>query len=148
MNKGPHPKMITVRGGGGGGVDGEHCLLASVCVLCTEINKLKFSECTVHKNCTLIFALRCNKNCENRISTNPYGRREVHVYVLFVSVRLPGQSMAMRVRSMVGLIPLFACLTLEDDVIQQLPDFKKRLTWFLKNRPDLAQQVGPVVQSR
>ena len=47
----------------------------------------------------------------------------------------------MRVRSMVGLIPLFACLTLEDEVIQKLPDFKKRLTWFLKNRPDLAKQV-------
>ena len=51
----------------------------------------------------------------------------------------------MRVRSMVGLIPLFACLTLEDEVIQKLPDFKKRLTWFLKNRPDLAMQVGVTV---
>ena len=47
----------------------------------------------------------------------------------------------MRVRSMVGLIPLFACLTLEDEVIQKLPDFKKRLNWFLKNRQDLAKQV-------
>ena len=55
--------------------------------------------------------------------------------------RLPGRSMAMRVRSMVGLIPLFACLTLEDEVIQKLPDFKKRLKWFLTNRPDLAKQV-------
>ena len=51
--------------------------------------------------------------------------------------------MAMRVRSMVGLIPLFACLTLEDEVIQKLPDFKKRLNWFLKNRQDLAKQVKP-----
>ena len=42
---------------------------------------------------------------------------------------------------MVGLIPLFACLTLEDEVIQKLPDFKKRLNWFLKNRQDLAKQV-------
>ena len=49
----------------------------------------------------------------------------------------------MRVRSMVGLIPLFACLTLEDEVIQKLPDFKKRLNWFLKNRQDLAKQVKP-----
>ena len=49
--------------------------------------------------------------------------------------------MAMRVRSMVGLIPLFACLTLEDEVIQKLPDFKKRLKWFLSNRQDLAKQV-------
>ena len=57
-------------------------------------------------------------------------------------VRLPGRSMAMRVRSMVGLIPLFACLTLEDEVIQKLPEFKKRLNWFLKNRQDLAKQVN------
>ena len=60
--------------------------------------------------------------------------------------RLPGRSMAMRVRSMVGLIPLFACLTLEDEVIQKLPDFKKRLNWFLKNRQDLAKQVKHVLE--
>ena len=55
--------------------------------------------------------------------------------------RLDGKSMPMRVRSMVGLIPLYACLVLEDDVIQKLPGFKKRLEWFLTNRPDLAKQV-------
>ena len=55
--------------------------------------------------------------------------------------RLPGHSEPMRVRSMVGLIPLFACLVLEDKFIQQLPGFRKRLTWFLENRKDLAKQV-------
>ena len=49
--------------------------------------------------------------------------------------------MAMRVHSMVGLIPLFACLTLEDEVIQKLPDFKKRLSDYLTKRPELAKQV-------
>ena len=53
--------------------------------------------------------------------------------------------MAMRVRSMVGLIPLYACLVLEDEVIQKLPGFKKRLSWFLENRQDLAKQVSLVV---
>ena len=57
-------------------------------------------------------------------------------------LRLDGQSQPMRVRSMVGLIPLFACLVLEDEVIQKLPGFKKRLTWFLTYRPDLAKQVS------
>ena len=47
----------------------------------------------------------------------------------------------MRVRSMVGLIPLFASLVLEDKFVQQLPGFRKRLTWFLENRKDLAKQV-------
>ena len=38
---------------------------------------------------------------------------------------------------MVGLIPLFAVETLESKMLDQLPDFKKRLEWFLDNRPDL-----------
>ena len=49
----------------------------------------------------------------------------------------------MRIRSMVGLIPLYACLVLEDDVIKKLPGFRKRLQWFLDNRQDIAKQVGP-----
>lgn len=68
--------------------------------------------------------------------------KSVVVSVLVVFLRLDGKSMPMRVRSMVGLIPLYACLVLEDDVIQKLPGFKKRLEWFLVNRPDLAKQVG------
>lgn len=47
----------------------------------------------------------------------------------------------MRIRSMVGLIPLYACLVLEDAVIQRLPGFRKRLQWFLTNREDLSKQV-------
>ena len=43
----------------------------------------------------------------------------------------------LKVRSMVGLIPLFAVETLESRVLNKLPDFKKRLEWFLENRPDL-----------
>lgn len=48
---------------------------------------------------------------------------------------------ALKVRSMVGLIPLYACLVLEDKVVQELHGFRKRLNWFLKNRKDLAEQV-------
>lgn len=47
----------------------------------------------------------------------------------------------LRVRSMVGLVPLFACLVLEDEFVQKLPGFKNRLDWFLRNRKDLATQV-------
>ena len=55
-----------------------------------------------------------------------------------------GGTTPLRVRSMVGLIPLYACLVLEDEVIQKLPGFKKRLTWFLENRKDLSSQVSEV----
>jgi hypothetical protein len=48
----------------------------------------------------------------------------------------------MRVRSVVGLIPLLAVEVLSDDFIKRLPDFRKRMDWFLKNRADLAGLVS------
>ena len=53
-----------------------------------------------------------------------------------------GQSVPLRVRSMVGLIPLFAVETLEPELLAELPDFTKRLEWFLNYRPDLAKLVS------
>ncbi len=41
----------------------------------------------------------------------------------------------LKVRSMVGLIPLFAVETLEPDVVDRLPGFMRRLQWFIDNRP-------------
>jgi hypothetical protein len=52
-----------------------------------------------------------------------------------------GQSIPMKVRSMVGLIPLFAVDTLEPHVIDQLPGFRRRMEWFMKNRPDLCGNI-------
>ena len=48
-----------------------------------------------------------------------------------------GSIIPLKVRSMVGLIPLFAVETLEPDLLAQLPEFSERLDWFLKYRPDL-----------
>jgi hypothetical protein len=48
-----------------------------------------------------------------------------------------GDQFPLKVRSMVGLIPLFAVETLEPEVLDKLPGFKKRLEWFIDNRPDL-----------
>jgi hypothetical protein len=53
-----------------------------------------------------------------------------------------GRVIPARVRSMVGLIPLFAVEVLEDCVIERLPGFRKRLQWFLDNRQDLAQHIS------
>jgi hypothetical protein len=44
------------------------------------------------------------------------------------------------VRSLVGLIPLYATLTLEPSVINRLPSFKKRMDWFIDNRPEISQR--------
>lgn len=53
-----------------------------------------------------------------------------------------GQMIKLKVRSMVGLIPLFAVETLEPELLERLPDFKRRLNWFLNYRPDLAKLVS------
>jgi hypothetical protein len=53
--------------------------------------------------------------------------------------RPSGESFPMRVRSMVGLTPLFAVSTLEPDTLERFPAFWRRARWFLKNRPELAQ---------
>src|SRR5713226_4081582 len=47
-----------------------------------------------------------------------------------------GKPYPMKVRSMVGLIPLFAVETLEPELLEHLPDFKRRMEWFIGNRPD------------
>jgi hypothetical protein len=61
-------------------------------------------------------------------------------------LRLPdGRSEPLKVRSMVGLIPLFAVETLEPLVVDQLPGFKRRMEWFIKNRPDLTHNVASMV---
>ena len=52
------------------------------------------------------------------------------------------QRMLMRTRSMVGLIPLFAVETLEPEMLERLPGFRRRLEWFLNHRPDLANLVS------
>lgn len=57
-------------------------------------------------------------------------------------LRLEGKSTPMRVRSMVGLIPLFAAEVLMGETIDKLPGFKKRMDWFLENRSDLAKTIS------
>jgi hypothetical protein len=47
-----------------------------------------------------------------------------------------------KIRSMVGIIPLFAVETLEPGMVKRLPGFKRRLEWFVQNRPDLAENVA------
>jgi len=48
----------------------------------------------------------------------------------------------LKVRSMVSLIPLFAVEVLDDELLKELPEFAKRLHWFLNNRPHLASLVS------
>ncbi len=58
-------------------------------------------------------------------------------------LRLPDRpAIPMKVRSMVGLIPLFAVETLEPEILNRLGGFKRRLEWFVDHRQDLTSQVA------
>jgi len=52
-----------------------------------------------------------------------------------------GRHLKLKVRSMVGLIPLFAVETLEPEIVDALPAFKKRMLWFIENRPQFRDNV-------
>ena len=78
---------------------------------------------------------------------NHAGCREVELWdeesgFYYDVLHLPnGDHLPMRVRSMVGLTPLFAVETLRADLINKLPGFKKRMMWFIENRPEFSQHI-------
>jgi hypothetical protein len=57
-------------------------------------------------------------------------------------IKVEGREIPLRVRSMVGLIPLFAVELIDAELIERLPGFKKRMSWFLENRTDLARHIS------
>src|SRR5437773_897131 len=52
-----------------------------------------------------------------------------------------GRHFPLKVRSMVGLIPLFAVETLESEIVDRLPGFKRRMQWFIEHRPELSNHI-------
>ena len=55
---------------------------------------------------------------------------------------IDGQTQPLRLRSVVGIIPLFAVEFIEEETMQKLPGFAKRTRWFLENRSDLAAHIS------
>ena len=63
-------------------------------------------------------------------------------------LRLPdGRSEFIRVRSMVGLIPLLAVETMDAELLQRLPGFRERLEWFLTYRSDMVGDAASVTRA-
>jgi len=57
-------------------------------------------------------------------------------------LKLPnGEEHFLKIRSMVGLIPLFAVETLEPEIVDCLPGFKRRMQWFIDNHPDVPEHI-------
>jgi hypothetical protein len=62
-------------------------------------------------------------------------------------LRLPdGRKIPMRLRSLVGLIPLFAVTTLDAAALDRMPGFKRRMLWFIKHRADLCMNVASITR--
>ena len=61
-------------------------------------------------------------------------------------LRIGNDQIPLRVRSLVGLAPLFAIDTLEAKLLDDHPGFKKRMQWFIDNRKDLTEGLAPLAQ--
>ena len=63
-------------------------------------------------------------------------------------LQLPsGEEHFLKIRSMVGLIPLFAVETLEPEIIDRLPGFKRRMQWFMDNHADVPEHIESTERS-
>lgn len=79
----------------------------------------------------------------NNIGEGGIGLWDEHDKFFYDVLHTPdGRTTPLKVRSMVGLIPLFAVETLEPELLARVPEFAARLEWFLSYRPDLAQLVS------
>lgn len=64
-------------------------------------------------------------------------------------LHIPGQNPTpLKVRSLVGLIPLFAVETVDPELLERVPQFRENLEWFLNYRPDLASLVSRWTEPR
>ena len=53
-----------------------------------------------------------------------------------------GENIDLKVRSLVGLIPLFAVTTIDTETLEKLPGFRKRVEWFINERPQLSRNLA------
>ncbi len=58
-----------------------------------------------------------------------------------------GKSIALKLRSLVGLVPLFAVETLDSAALSRHPGFQKRMNWFVENRPDLTSGLASLTET-
>jgi hypothetical protein len=61
---------------------------------------------------------------------------------------IDGKAFPLRLRSLVGIIPLFAVEFIEEARLDRLPGFAKRTRWFLENRKDLASQISYMAEGK
>ena len=57
-------------------------------------------------------------------------------------LHLDGHQFPIKLRSLVGLIPLFAVETIDNEILDELPDFRRRTKWLIENRQDLVKDIA------
>ena len=70
------------------------------------------------------------------------GLWDEHDGFYYDQLQVDGSSQRLKVRSIVGVIPLFAVEVLENDLVHKLPGFRRRMEWFLAHRQDLARHIA------
>ncbi|QLG70743.1 hypothetical protein HG535_0A06850 [Zygotorulaspora mrakii] len=78
------------------------------------------------------------ESCQKIIKQNLWNERDQFYYDA-ISWGGPNREQ-IPVRSLVGLIPLYAAMTLEPKLLDQFPSFKKRVNWFIDNRPEIVDR--------
>jgi hypothetical protein len=79
----------------------------------------------------------------NHVSESDVGLWDEEDGFYYDVLHLPdGRFERLAVRSIVGIIPLFAVQILEPDVLAALPDFARKMEWFIRHRPDLRENVA------
>ena len=73
------------------------------------------------------------EKCKNVIKQNLWNETDKFYYD---AISWGDHKEQLPIRSLVGLIPLYASMTLEPSIIKQFPGFKKRVDWFVNNRPE------------
>jgi hypothetical protein len=70
------------------------------------------------------------------------GLWDEHDGFYYDQILVDGDAIPLQIRSLVGLVPLVAVELLDNDVIERLPGFRKRMDWFLEHRRDLTAEVA------
>lgn len=79
---------------------------------------------------------------------NHMGETDIHLWddqdeFYYDVLQFPhSERLRLKLRSMVGLVPLFAIEILDSKTLNALPGFKRRMEWFIKNRPDLRHNIA------
>jgi hypothetical protein len=82
-------------------------------------------------------------NAVNHLGADGEGMWDEEDGFYYDAVHMPdGRHGALKVRSMVGIIPLFAVETLEPRTLREMPGFRRRMEWFMENRRDLTHNVA------